>query len=69
MLAASRYPYIARASYSIWKIIYVLTVNYIFFSLLNLPNFQDGISGWLCEEMTRDGLDIDQVTCDWLLVI
>ena len=23
--------------------------------------FQDGISGWLCEEMSRDGLEMDQM--------
>ena len=22
---------------------------------------QDGISGWLCEEMTREGLEVDQM--------
>ena len=25
------------------------------------PMLQDGISGWLCEEMTREGLEVDQM--------
>ena len=28
---------------------------------IDILQFQDGISGWLCEEMSRDGLEVDQM--------
>ena len=37
------------------------TISMYFKLLTNDFLFQDGISGWLCEEMSRDGLEMDQM--------